>query len=310
MAFLTSISMKLVSLLILLSRKIIFSSAVGQISNKTTSYFRCDILLADVEYEKESRDVGTQEIITCLVNDFVYGIPEATVRKYKSDLTAPGDKAMFIQGGSLPLAKRTKGNSFASDEIVIPNESAIYFRPTTRRRQRSLQSSEPGSQRTQGSSEVLVIRVVGLDAQITLSDDVLSDRIFGDGSNFVQRDPKFQATTLVKTYRDCSMGKLNFSPVQGYDIVNGVGYVEINMSVKNRTNREIENAVTTAINKKYGNVKNYDHIMYCLPRGTLTGNSTSWIAYGYTNFYRSIYNDLWCGQNSAVVHEIGHNIGL
>jgi hypothetical protein len=102
---------------------------------------------------------------------------------------------------------------------------------------------------------------------------------------------------------------MNFIPATGYDTVSGVGSVSINMNVTGANNRDVENAITKAINAKYGSVNDWDHIIYCHPPGVLSAGK-GWLAYGYNNLYRSNYNDKWCGQNSVVVHEIGHNIGL
>ena len=35
-----------------------------------------------------------------------------------------------------------------------------------------------------------------------------------------------------------------------------------------------------------------------------------WLAYGYIDWGRSVFNDEWCGIVSVAVHEIGHNFGL
>ena len=48
-----------------------------------------------------------------------------------------------------------------------------------------------------------------------------------------------------------------------------------------------------------------DHVMYCLPPGTMSG-----IAYAYINHWKSVYSDLWCTYVSAQLHEIGHNLNL
>lgn len=40
------------------------------------------------------------------------------------------------------------------------------------------------------------------------------------------------------------------------------------------------------------------------------GTAGTWVAYGYVAWYRTVYNNEWCGYVSAAVHEIGHNIGL
>ena len=48
-----------------------------------------------------------------------------------------------------------------------------------------------------------------------------------------------------------------------------------------------------------------DHIMYCLPPGTMRI-----IAYGYINSWLTVFQDNWCTYVSSQVHEIGHNLNL
>ena len=284
----------------------------------------CDILIAHIlplnEEEQLQNDANANpdanqitnaddyEMITCIVDDIVYAIPQDVINLHQDQLNSPGRKTMYIEGGSLPLqaTRRTFVEAHgASDEIVIPPGAAISFINNNANGRRKLEGE--GMQRQQGTSSVLVIRVNANDASTTMSVEQLYDRIFGDGSKVIQdRNPDVPSGTLTKTYQDCSMGKMNFVPATGYDIESGVGVVDIDMDAVGANNREVENAVTRAINEKYGSVNDWDHIMYCLPKGTDTG----WVAYGYTDFYRSVYNDVFCGTNSMMVHEVGHNIGL
>lgn len=277
------------------------------VTSNETDVFSCDVLIAHVlRFERALQNTtvqSTDEVVSCLVDDLVYSIPVKIVETHKKQLKAPGQKTMNVKGGSLPGRGNRGGSRASSDEVVVPSASDITFGKSGGRRK----LSGSGSQRKAGTSEVLVIRVIANDARTSLSANLLYNRIFGNGLNVVQdREPNVPSGTLAKTYTDCSHGKLKIVPAKGYDIVKGVGFVKINMNVKGASNRQVENAVTTAINSKYGSVWNWDHIIYCLPRGT----AGSWAAYGYNSFYRTVYNDDWCGQNSVVVHEIGHNIGL
>jgi hypothetical protein len=267
-----------------------------------SDFFRCDVLVADVMHLKGMKSKGSGKVISCLVDDIMYSLPKHILELYKTELEDSGRKSISIEGGRLPTMNRVDG-IYPSGEIFAPIGSEVFF-------QESDSESRTETSRYEGKKKVLVIRVSALDAETTLSQALLSDRIFGDGSNFQQNNPELPATTLSKTYKDCSMGKLNFVPAKGYDISNGVGFVEIKMNVKNATCRAVENAVTIEVKRKYGNLEDYDHIMYCLPAGTVTESFRGWIAYGYMKYYRSNYNDLWCGQNTAVAHEIGHNIGF
>ncbi len=40
------------------------------------------------------------------------------------------------------------------------------------------------------------------------------------------------------------------------------------------------------------------------------GTAGDWIAYGYSGWSRTVFNNEWCGYVSSAVHEIGHNLGL
>jgi hypothetical protein len=292
--------------LVFLAHGVTSRTALRGLSSSSSEHFSCDVIISHVLHVKSDQtdeNAYGSEDVACLVDDMVYSIPEEVVKKYHKQLSKPGPKKMYVKGGRLPLQEEDLDFGGSSREIVIPNATSIFF--TNHGKRRKLTGT--GTQRKQGTSEVLVIRVIANDASTTLSAPLLYKRIFGDGTDVINaRDPGAVSGTLTKTYQACSWGKLNFIPARGYDIVSGVGSVRINMDVNGANSRTVENAVTSAINAKYGSVEDWDHIIYCLPPGT----AANWVAYGYNNFYRSIFNDKWCGQNSALVHEIGHNIGL
>ena len=298
-----------VVLLVLLAQGIASVAALRGLTTSSQDIFSCDVVISHMLHVKGDQvddNVYSDEDIACLVDDMVYGIPEKVVKKYHKQLSKPGQKKMYVKGGRLPPQSRNLDFTGSSGDIVVPNATAIFF--VDDGGQRKL--APTGTQTTQGTSEVLVIRVLANDASTTLSAPQLYDRIFGDGSNLVNAiSPAVPSGTLTKTYQDCSWGKMNFIPATGYDTVSGIGSVSINMNVTGANNRDVENAITKAINAKYGSVSDWDHIIYCHPPGVLSGGK-GWLAYGYNNLYRSNYNDKWCGQNSVVVHEIGHNIGL
>jgi hypothetical protein len=296
---------KILHLVLLLQGVASIRALRGQ-SSISSENFSCDVVISHVlhaEGDQADKNSYGDEDIACLVGDMVYSIPEKVLKKYQKQLRKPGHKKMYIKGGRLPPQTGSVDIGGNSREIVVPNATAIFF--VNHDGQRKLAGT--GTQRKQGTSEVLVIRVIANDASTTLQAPLLYNRVFGDGSDVLNaRDSGVVSGTLTKTYQACSWGKLNFIPATGYDIVSGVGSVRINMDVTGANARTVENAVTLAINAKYGSVEDWDHIIYCLPPGT----GADWVAYGYNDFYRSIFNDLWCGQNSALVHEIGHNIGL
>ena len=263
--------------LVLVAQGIASITALRGLTSSSQEIFSCDVVISHmlhVKGDKVDETAHSDEDIACLVDDMVYGIPEKVVKKYHKQLRKPGHKKMYIKGGRLPLQSRSLDFGASSGEIVVPNATAIYF--VDNGSQRKLAGT--GTQRKQGTSEVLVIRVIANDASTTLTTQQLSDFIFGDGSNLVNAlNPAVPSGTLTKTYQDCSWGKMNFVPASGYDIVSGVGSVSINMNIIGANNRDVENAITKAINAKYGSVTDWDHIIYCHPPGVLSGGK-GWVA--------------------------------
>lgn len=145
---------------------------------------------------------------------------------------------------------------------------------------------------------VLVVRVISPDASPSMTNEKLSDSIFGTHGD---------KNNLKMQYDKCSHGKMNFTPFkdEAIDILNGVIDIRIALNVKNSHSQDVQNAVTEIISG-YSWFQSVDYIMYCLPPGTSGG----WIAYAYGNHWLSVYNDKWCMSLSAQMHEIGHNLGL
>ena len=48
-----------------------------------------------------------------------------------------------------------------------------------------------------------------------------------------------------------------------------------------------------------------DHVMLCVPPGTVNTNNPGWTAYAYVNSWLSVYNDIWCQYSSVQLHEVG-----
>ena len=58
----------------------------------------------------------------------------------------------------------------------------------------------------------------------------------------------------------------------------------------------------------FGSEANFDHILFCLPEGTIS-EGKNWIAYAYRYTKFSFFNDDWCGSITSKMHEVGHNFG-
>jgi hypothetical protein len=200
----------IVVFLVVLARGITSIAALRGLTSSSSEIFSCDVVISHMLHVKGDQvnetfeTIYSDEDIACLVDDMVYGIPEKIVKKYHTQLSKPGPKKMYVQGGRLPPKSRNLDVGGSSGDIVVPNATAIFF--VEYGDQRKLAGT--GTQRTQGTSEVLVIRVIANDASTTLSALQLYDRIFGDGSNLVNvLSPAVPSGTLTKTYQDCSWGK-------------------------------------------------------------------------------------------------------
>jgi hypothetical protein len=85
------------------------------------------------------------------------------------------------------------------------------------------------------------------------------------------------------------------------DITNGVVDIKVPYS-KSAGDSVVRNAVTTKINSVFGvgsPVELANHVMYCLPSGTMSG-----IAYAYINSWNSVYSNEWCNYVSTQMHEV------
>ncbi|KAL7447953.1 hypothetical protein ACHAWC_000232, partial [Mediolabrus comicus] len=154
-----------------------------------------------------------------------------------------------------------------------------------------------------GTKAMLAIRVIAADATTSASLAVIGDDWFGTSGDTVN---------LKSQYSACSYGALECNPASkttstGVAVTNGVHELTISNSVTGVDKGVVEAAVVVAGYSDLGSMRNqFDHVMLCLPPGTL-GN---WIGYAYVNHYLSVYNDDWCNNVSIQMHEIGHNLNL
>lgn len=151
---------------------------------------------------------------------------------------------------------------------------------------------------TTGTSTVLMVRVSTNDAVPAISASTMSERAFGS------------TDTLESTFENCSFGKLKLKKATSES--GGVVEISINANVKGARIFDLENLMITALQNKVGDDLNaFDHIIYCVPKGSyFSPTSPGWVAYAYIGSRRSFFNDESCGHLSKLTHEIGHNLGL
>jgi hypothetical protein len=156
-----------------------------------------------------------------------------------------------------------------------------------------------------GKRTILVVRVIAKNRATTAGESALASAVFDDSIN------------VAKQYKACSHGKLDFVKADDRsltgtknsgetDISNGVTTVRVNMSTS-KGDSAMQNAITAGLNENFG-VNSpgalADHVMYCLPAGTM------WGAYAYVNHWLSVYNNKECEYLSGQMHEMGHNLNL
>jgi hypothetical protein len=149
---------------------------------------------------------------------------------------------------------------------------------------------------TPAVKELLAVRAVANDAIMSSSETELSDSWYGP-SNPVN----FKSHCAA-----CSFGQLTCNPFNGVTstnamVSNGVATVNIYMSVVGNNHSNVREAMRSEATTQLGDLRTqFSHVMLCLPPGT-NGN---WIAYGYINWWLTVYNDNWCTYVSSQVRRL------
>jgi hypothetical protein len=113
------------------------------------------------------------------------------------------------------------------------------------------------------------------------------------------------AVNLKSQFSACSHGKFSFAPAQGSSVTNGVLDITINENLTSNYNAATAKVVQAVAAAGFTEAQDYDHLVVCLPPG-----SGTWLAYAFIGSSVSVYNDMWCSYVSALMHEIGHNLGF
>ena len=133
-----------------------------------------------------------------------------------------------------------------------------------------------------GTRSVLVVRVIAVDKTTTASESQLAESVFAN-----QND----SLNLQSWYNQCSYNQLNFVPASGTGINGGVTTVFVPSSTTDGDS-VMNNDIAAALNAKFSVTSPNqiaNHVMYCLPAGTMSG-----IAYANINHWRTVYSDNWC----------------
>lgn len=248
--------------------------------HETTDEVDCLYILNDVKYENGERE----ELDTCLVNEAIYNLPIGLLDEYKGEIQS-GKTRLNIVGATL---QRSGGVDEANKVIMSRRRPRI--RLYNKDEQHSLRTSNHQETQTVGDIKVIAVRVTSKDANVTLSKKELSRGMFGGNGE----------VTLESQLHQCSAGALTIlTGVRG-----GVGELYIDVNTTGVAAKNLENLVRNEFINKFGPESDYNHILFCLPKGT-TSSFNNWIAYAYRHTRFSYYNDAWCGSLTSKMHEIG-----
>jgi len=199
----------------------------------------CIAVVVEVQYSKDDLDSQESEAsLACVMsNGFSYKVPFADdeyIRENFIEGEFTSGQAELILGGNVMFDVDTS-------EIMVLSAGQTQLRVTN-----SFNLSP------------------SLDKSTTANENQLSDSIFGTNGDQVNLKSQFSA---------CSNGMLTFNPAVGEGILNGVTQVTVRSST-NQGDARMNNEITANLNSAFGvssPAQIADHIMYCLPKGTMKG---------------------------------------
>eukprot|EP00980_Cylindrotheca_fusiformis_P018249 scaffold5930_cov177-Cylindrotheca_fusiformis.AAC.4 len=241
-------------------------------------------------------DVVRQELVCHTSNGRIFAVPSANQEwideKQKTGELISGETIL-----DLPPSTMVNMEAFSLD-LAYPPGLLNTVDEDSRNRRRQLRRLA-----VTGTKTVLAIRVIASDASASMTESEISDGIFGTID-----DP----ANLVTQYKACSFKKLQFKPTNDKkgktkNIKNGATTIKVNVAT-GQGDRALMNAVNEKLVAEFGTNEAKDladHIMYCLPPGTLTEKQ---LAFAFVNGYQIWFNDENCGYMSVQMHEMGHNL--
>jgi len=146
------------------------------------------------------------------------------------------------------------------------------------------------------SRNLIVMRVIdSRNVGPTSSKEVFADKIFGTNGDVFN---------LSSGYAQCSGNQQLFVPGIYSGATNGVMDLQLSVSTEGLSANEVETLCYEAIPQLSDfNPNLYDHIMFILDP------SISLLAYAYIGWIYSVFQDQWATRPSALIHELGHNLG-
>ena len=196
-----------------------------------------------------------------------------------------------LNNGKRPIVMRRGGNNNKKKNNRVPPRMPLFDRDLLETYERTQEQEENLANLhrnlqsiTFGDKTVLAVRVVGNGVSYGYSPDELSNYVFGTNG---------KALTLKSQYTACSYGSINFDSMGNRtmanppnddittDIIGGIVTVKVNTAITgdlSDTEDNFEEDVTKKLNQVFGvnsPEELADHVMYCLPKETMDGESHS-----------------------------------
>lgn len=250
-------------------------------------------------------------------------LPSDFMAKYREDIRRTHSARIVVPSHFVNADTREIRIPTASDVTILQqtnneNDSHSYHhdddddktksRPP--QRQAPLRYLKAHNIRT-GRKRLLVVRVMAQNGTETPEETIqeIRETIFGLPGQNSSIYP-----TVVSQYDAASHGYLKWIPATGTNIQNGIAEITITHSIANANRSihgELHHAVMDACTAKLGNLREIsDHVMFCLPNGSLLQGSSQWTAFTYMNSPFSFFQMSRCTKLSVVMHEIGHSLGF
>ena len=118
----------------------------------------------------------------------------------------------------------------------------------------------------------------------------------------------FPLLDLQKTQlHACSGGKLTINPATGTDIIGGVVEVVLESAVTDVNSAAVMRLVDPIIMEKFGDLTQWNHLMYVLPMEVDFGTAS---AFAFLGGYKSVFKGKFASYMGVQIHEFGHNYNL
>lgn len=204
--------------------------------------------------------------------EWVCQLSEADAAAAKATMvTIDGITPDFIKAYGIESAQNTimvQEESIESNRMYVQNTATIIVGDSEQKKAKAAESENGGRKLAAAPRKVLVVRVNNSSdgRKTSASASQLTNDIFDD------------AVSLKSQYAACSYGELTFDKATGSNVVGGVVSVDLNSKVNGVSSDTVRDQMKAAADSKIGtNVQTaYNHVMFCLPPGTVDGGSSGW----------------------------------